>query len=83
MMYGAPEVLQKMLALRVIVEEDETGGFVGEVPALPGCVSQGETLEELKTNIRDAIELWLAAANEAADENCQEHSHFDLPLALA
>lgn len=49
MMCGAPEVLQKMLALRVIVEEDETGGFVAEVPALPGCVSQGESVPRHRT----------------------------------
>jgi predicted RNase H-like HicB family nuclease len=32
-----------------------TGGFWGEVPALPGCYSQGETVDELKRNIREAI----------------------------
>jgi predicted RNase H-like HicB family nuclease len=39
----------------VIIYEDPEGGFWGEVPALPGCYSQGETLDELKRNIREAI----------------------------
>lgn len=39
----------------VIIHEDPEGGFWGEVPALPGCYSQGETVEELERNIREAI----------------------------
>lgn len=38
----------------VIIHEEPEGGFWGEVPAIPGCYSQGETVEELLTNIRDA-----------------------------
>ena len=39
----------------VVIHEDLDGGFWGEVPALPGCYSQGETVDELKHNIREAI----------------------------
>lgn len=39
----------------VVIHEDPDGGFWGEVPALPGCYSQGETIDELKCNIREAI----------------------------
>ena len=39
----------------VVIHEDSDGGFWGEVPALPGCYSQGETVDELKHNIREAI----------------------------
>ena len=39
----------------IVIHEDPEGGFWGEVPALPGCYSQGETVEELKSNIREAI----------------------------
>jgi predicted RNase H-like HicB family nuclease len=39
----------------VVIHEDPDGGFWGEVPALPGCYSQGETIDELKNNIREAI----------------------------
>jgi len=39
----------------VVVHEDPEGGFWGEVPALPGCYSQADTIDELKDNIREAI----------------------------
>ena len=47
------------MKLEVIIEKDETGYYVAEVPALPGCFSQGSTFEEAEINIREAIELWL------------------------
>lgn len=42
--------------IQVVVHEAEEGGFWGEVPALPGCASQGETLDELLAGLREAIE---------------------------
>ena len=44
---------------RVIIEQDEDGIFVAEVPSLPGCVSQGATRLEALENIREAIEVYL------------------------
>lgn len=41
----------------VIIEKDEDGFFIGEVPALKGCYSQGKTVEELLKNIREVIAL--------------------------
>ena len=38
-----------------IIHEDPEGGFWAEVPALPGCYSQGETMDELMANVREAI----------------------------
>jgi predicted RNase H-like HicB family nuclease len=46
--------------LKVLIHAAEEGGFWAEVPSLPGCVSQGDTLEELRGNIREAIEGWLS-----------------------
>lgn len=43
----------------VIIERDEDGYYVGEVPQLPACYSQGRTLDELMANIREVIELCL------------------------
>jgi predicted RNase H-like HicB family nuclease len=43
----------------VFFEEDPEGGFVASVPSLPGCHTQGETLEEAERNIEEAIELYL------------------------
>jgi len=40
-------------------ESASEGGFVAIVPALPGCHTQGETLEEAERNVREAIELYL------------------------
>jgi predicted RNase H-like HicB family nuclease len=47
------------MKLHVIIEKDESGYYVAEVPALPGCLSQGKTYEEALTNIKEAIEGWL------------------------
>ena len=47
--------------IKIVVHEAEEGGFWGEAPALPGCASQGETLDEVVANLREAIEGWLAA----------------------
>ncbi len=44
------------MTLKVIVHRAEEGGFWAEVPAIPGCVTQGETHEELLANVREAIE---------------------------
>lgn len=43
----------------VVIERDEDGLYVGEVPGLEGCYSQGLTIDELLTNIREAIALCL------------------------
>ena len=50
-----------LVTLKVLIHAAEEGGFWAEVPALPGCVSQGETVEELRTNVQEAIEGWLLA----------------------
>jgi predicted RNase H-like HicB family nuclease len=47
--------------IKIVVHEAEEGGFWAEVPALPGCASQGETMDELVTNVREAILGWLSA----------------------
>ena len=44
---------------RVLIEQDEDGVFVAEVPALPGCISQGRTRTEATDNIKEAIALYL------------------------
>ena len=44
------------MKIKVIVHEAEEGGFWAEVPALPGCATEGETMEELMGNLREAIE---------------------------
>ena len=46
------------MKLHVVIEKDESGYYVAEVPALPGCLSQGKTREEALTSIKEAIEGW-------------------------
>ncbi len=48
------------MQLKVVVHKAEEGGFWAEVPAIPGCASQGETIEELLANVREAVEGCLA-----------------------
>ena len=45
--------------LHVKIERDEAGYYVAEVPALPGCFSQGKTRKEAISNIKEAIEGWM------------------------
>ena len=47
------------MKLHVILEASDEGGFTATVPALPGCISEGETREEAVTNIKEAIQLYL------------------------
>jgi predicted RNase H-like HicB family nuclease len=44
------------MKLKVIIHEAEEGGYWAEVPAIPGCVTQGDTFEELLENIYEAVE---------------------------
>ena len=54
------------MKLEVIFEKDETGYYVAEVPALPGCFSQGKTMTEAKKNIVEAIAGWVDVMSEKA-----------------
>jgi predicted RNase H-like HicB family nuclease len=47
------------MKLEVIVQPGEDGFFIAECPALPGCMSQGQTQKEALKNIKEAIVLWL------------------------
>lgn len=51
----------------VITPDREDGGFVAECPAIPGCISEGDTIEEALANIRDAIEGCLAVLREKGE----------------
>ncbi len=44
---------------RVLIEQDEDGAYVAEVPALPGCISQGPSRAEAVANAKEAIEAYL------------------------
>jgi predicted RNase H-like HicB family nuclease len=52
------------MILKVVFEPSEEGGNTAYVPALPGCISEGNTLDEARGNIREAIALWLEGDDE-------------------
>ena len=52
----------------ILVHQAEEGGFWSEVPALPGCYSQGETIDETLRNTKEAIEAHFAALNLKEDQ---------------
>jgi predicted RNase H-like HicB family nuclease len=51
------------MTIRAVVHQAEEGGLWAEVPALPGCMTQAETMDELKKNLQEAVELWLEASS--------------------
>ncbi|ODH01881.1 hypothetical protein A4S05_26840 [Nostoc sp. KVJ20] len=51
------------MKIRAIIHPAEEGGYWAEVPALPGCITEGDTIEEVMANLKDAIEGWLEVAN--------------------
>jgi len=56
------------MVYKVLVHKAEEGGYWAEVPSLPGCVSEGETMDELRANIKEAILGWLDVADHIATE---------------
>ena len=61
-------VLQSGEEVRALIHEAEEGGYWAEVPQLPGCFTEADTLDELKANLREAIELYLESPDELCDE---------------
>jgi predicted RNase H-like HicB family nuclease len=53
--------------LKAIIHEAEEGGFWAEVPALPGCVTQGESIDDVTRNLREAVDGWLAVETPEGD----------------
>lgn len=62
------------MTLKVVIHDAEEGGYWAEVPALPGCFTQGETLEELKLNVQEAITGCMMVMNQriGSQENVRE-----------
>jgi len=66
---AAPIPVQFTITLTALVyPEPEAGGYSAEVPALAGCYTQGETLDEIRANLREAALGWLSAAHGDAME---------------
>jgi predicted RNase H-like HicB family nuclease len=52
------------MKLKVVLEPSEKGGFTATVPSLPGCISEGKTLDDTLNNIREAVILYLESYDE-------------------
>ncbi len=48
----------------ILIPDEEVGGYTVEVPSLPGCVTEGDTVEEALANARDAIDVYIAALHD-------------------
>lgn len=57
-----------LLNYKVLLRPEPEGGFTVNVPALPGCITYGETLEEAKINAQEAIELYIESLKEHGEE---------------
>ncbi len=55
------------MKIKAIIYPAEEGGYWAEVPALSGCITEGNTMEELVVNLKDAIKGWLEVANESKE----------------
>lgn len=66
----------KELQFKVLIEQDEDGMYIASVPELPGCYTQGKTLEQVRTRIKEAIELVLEADKEIKKEKIESSSSF-------
>jgi predicted RNase H-like HicB family nuclease len=60
------------MKIKVVVHEAEEGGFWAEVPAIPGCATQGDTFEELLQNLYEAVEGCLSVDIEAPKADGKE-----------
>ena len=56
---GRSGKVTKIMKLRIVLEPSEDAGYTAIVPSLPGCISEGDTVDEALQNIREAIELYL------------------------
>ena len=59
---------KKVYNFTVIIEKDEDGFYIGSVPALKGCHTQGKTMDELMKNIKEVIELCLEVESDIPQE---------------
>ncbi|MBI4253292.1 type II toxin-antitoxin system HicB family antitoxin [Candidatus Uhrbacteria bacterium] len=71
-----------VLTYTVYFQPAEEGGYVASVPALPGCMSQGETFEETRTNIGDAIKGYLAVLTEDGDVIPEENEYVTAQVSV-
>jgi len=62
-----------MFEFDVVIVEDERGGYIAFVPTLPGCHTQGDTIDELLRNVKEAIELYIETLTEEEKAELTKH----------
>lgn len=73
----------KVFTYTVVFEKAKEGGYIAYVPLLPGCMTQGETFEESKENIKDAISGYLSVLREDGDEiPVEDEEHIAATIAV-
>ena len=65
---GRPITVEVKVRLQAIAIQESDGGFSVVIPALPGCVTEADTIEEAQTNVIEAAELWLDVAHDRNKE---------------
>lgn len=65
---GHPVTVEVSVRLQAIALPESGGGYSVVVPSLPGCFTQGDTIEEVQANVVEAAELWLAATHDQRRE---------------
>jgi len=66
-----------------IIEKDENGVYVGQIEEVPAAISQGDTLEELKENLQDALELIFSINREEVEANYEGKIFFKEKISIA
>lgn len=68
------------MIIQAVIHQADEGGYWAEVPSLPGCFTQAETFDEIRSNLLEAIQGWTEAAEERARRQLDAQSSI---LALA
>lgn len=74
--------MTKTYRYNVIYEKAPEGGYVAHIPALPGCHTQGETIEETEKNVKEAIDLYLESIDDVSYEEPTESYHGLVEVAV-
>lgn len=68
--------------IAVFEPDNEAGGYTVTIPALPGCISEGDTFEEAQKNIKEAAELYLEVMNGRKEEIPNEEEAIFTPISV-
>lgn len=69
-------------SIRAVIHEAEEGGYWATIPAFPGCVTEGDTIEETKANLLEAAEVWLCTKLQAALRvRCPHSKKYEMAFA--